>query len=455
VDLKRDIYGDLLDWKKRNTGKVLELRGARQVGKTYILDRFARENYKNYVYINMLQTSGETFLRCLEKATAWEPGDEPIERPLHNAFRLMKKDFLDDQSTVVIIDEIQESARVYSLIREFAREFDCHFIVTGSYLGKTVGRDYFLPAGDLDVLTLYTLTFEEFLDAFGKRGVFDQVDLLGASPHEAYDELKQYYEIYCDIGGYPAVVTKYLETRDIRRCREELSGIIQIFIEESQRYFSDVLEMNLFEQVMPAIAQSMVKEKKGSDDLVTELSGIIFKEESSRVTKKSINHVMAWLYRSHIIGFCGKAIDCNPIAVSMNSRFYFLDVGVCRYFMDMAGADLATIRGIVNENFVYIDLLKRTKNMEIAGSAPMFGIYKEGEIDFLVNSRLNYKNYGVEVKAGRSEAKTARILLEDKKVEAVYLLKGDTYGGTTEDNRMVTVPIYLISRVKFEVIVHR
>lgn len=450
MDLKRDIYKNLVEWKKRDTGKVLELRGARQVGKTYILDRFAKDNYKNYIYINMLQTSGEIFLRCLEKATVWEPGEEPVEQPLHNAFRLMKKDFSDDKTTIVVIDEIQESARAYSLIREFAREFDCHFIVTGSYLGKTVERDYFLPAGDLDVLTLYTLTFEEFLDAFGKRELFNRVDLLGASPHAEYDELKRYYEIYCDIGGYPTVVKRYLETRDIRSCKEELLWVIQTFIEESQRYFADVLEMNLFEQVMPAIAQSMVKEKKGSDDLVTELSKIIFKGESSRITKKSINHVMAWLFRSHIIGFCGKAIDCNPITVSMNSRFYFLDVGVCRYFMDMAGADLATIRGIVNENFVYIDFLKRTRNMDIAGAAPMFGVYKEGEIDFFINSRLNYKNYGVEVKAGRSEAKTARMLLEDRKVEAIYLLKGDTYGGITEDKKIVTVPIYLVSRVSFE-----
>ena len=78
----------------------------------------------------------------------------------------------------------------------------------------------------------------------------------------------------------------------------------------------------------------------------------------------------------------------------------------------------------------------------------MFGTYKEGEIDFLVNNRQNYKNYGVEVKAGRAVGRTAQQLLKDGKVEAVYLLKGDTYGGITE--RMVTVSIYLVSRVSFD-----
>jgi hypothetical protein len=311
-----------------------------------------------------------------------------------------------------------------------------------------LSKEYFKPVGDLDILTLYTLTFEEFLDAFGKCDIYETVDLYGSSDHEVYDELKKYYEIYCQIGGYPAVVKKYVETGDAEVSVKELYKVIQIFAEESQAYFDNVLDMNLFEQLFPAIAHTMIREKKGSDDLITELSKIMYKQESNRVTKKSINNAAAWLYRSHIIDYCGKANDCNPVNVSMNSRFYFLDVGVCRYFLDMAGADIATLRGIVNENFVYLELLKRVKALEISGTAPMFGTYKEGEIDFIVNSRKNYKTYGVEVKAGKSIGRTAQQLLKDDKVEAVYFLKGDTYGGVGE--RTITVPIYLASRVKFD-----
>ena len=74
MELQRDIYKKLLNWKKRNNGKVLELKGARQTGKTFILDKFARENYNTYLYINMVQTSGAEFLECLDAATAWKPG---------------------------------------------------------------------------------------------------------------------------------------------------------------------------------------------------------------------------------------------------------------------------------------------------------------------------------------------------------------------------------------------
>lgn len=78
----------------------------------------------------------------------------------------------------------------------------------------------------------------------------------------------------------------------------------------------------------------------------------------------------------------------------------------------------------------------------------MFGTYKEGKIDFLINSRENYKNYGVEVKARKTEAKTVKQLLKDKKVEAVYFLKGDTYGDMAD--RKITAPIYLVGRVQFD-----
>ena len=201
MELKRDIYEKLLDWKKRDSHKVLELRGARQVGKTYILNKFAQENYKTFLYINMVQTTGAEFLACLEKATAWVPGMLRKEQPLHDAMRLFDERFQDTKDTIVVIDEIQDSAKVYSLIRQFAREFSCDFIITGSYLGKTLSREYFQPVGDLDIMILDTLTFEEFLDAEGKRDLYNSVDLYGKSSHEAYDELKRYYDLYCQIGG--------------------------------------------------------------------------------------------------------------------------------------------------------------------------------------------------------------------------------------------------------------
>lgn len=450
MELKRDIYKELIKWKARNSGKVLELKGARQTGKTFILDKFARENYKRYFYINMAQSTGEDFLACLSQATAWTPGEPRIQKPLHRALQLFDPTFTDDIDTIVVVDEIQESAKVFSLIRQFSREFTCHFVVTGSYLGKTLQKGYFLPAGDTEDLIMETLSFEEFLEALGKRELYETIDLYGSGDHADYDELKMYYDRYCEIGGYPAVVTRYLETGDVAECREVLSQVIRIFVEESSHYFGSILEMNLFEQLFPAIAQLSVREKKGCDNLVKELSEIIYKEDSNKMTKTSVNHATAWLYRSDIIGFCGKAVECNPADTRADVRFYFRDLGVARYFLKAGGVTGAAVSGYMSENFVYLDLLKRARRMEISGLSPMFGTYKTGEIDFLVNNTQNEKIYGVEVKAGKAVGKTAQMLLNEGRVEAVYFLKGDTYGGVVE--RMITVPIYLVGRVRFEFI---
>ncbi|WP_461867765.1 ATP-binding protein [Faecalimonas sp.] len=449
LELKRDIYEKLIEWKKEDTGKVLELNGARQVGKTFILDKFARENYKKYFYINMVETSGKEFLECYHVATKWKPGEKRIEKPLHKTFSLFDESFVDDKDTIVVIDEIQESAEVYSMIRQFAREFSCHFVVTGSYLGKTLSKEYFLPAGDIDTLVLDTLSYEEFLGTVGMRVVYDHLDLYGQGKLEEYEELKKWYDIYIQIGGYPAVVKCYLETKDMEKCKEELVNIIHIFVSESERYFNDVLEMNLFEQLFPSIAQSMIKESKGSSDLVSELSKVIFKEESDRVTKKSVHQAIAWLYRSHIIGYCDKVNECNIIEVSYRSRFYFCDIGVARYFLRMAGADRATIEGIINENFVYFYLERLVREQKLAGISPAFGVYKGGEIDFFMRSLKNYKDCAIEVKPGKNIGKTANMILKDGKADYLYLLKGDTHGGIV-DKKKYTVPIYLTGKIAFD-----
>jgi len=164
MELERMIYRDLLAWKIEKTGRVLELQGARQVGKTYILKKFAKENFEHFHYINMAEESGKDFLDCLEQAASWTPGTpRPEYQILKEAFRLYNQDFSDGEDTVIVIDEIQESARVYNQIRTLAREFDSYVIVTGSYLGKALQKEFFLPAGDTDKLQMGTLSFEELV----------------------------------------------------------------------------------------------------------------------------------------------------------------------------------------------------------------------------------------------------------------------------------------------------
>ncbi|WP_370819067.1 ATP-binding protein [Roseburia intestinalis] len=451
MELRRNIYKKLLAWKKENTGRVLELQGARQVGKTYILKKFGKENFSKMVYINMAENTGKNFLRCVSIAMEWEPGKPMEETPIRKALELYDETFKDNKDTVVIIDEIQESAEIYNQIRTLAREFQAYVIVTGSYLGRTMELDFFLPAGDMDHMVMESMTFDEFLDVFDEWELYEKIDLYGKGRTEDYKKLMEYYEIYQKIGGYPAVVACYAEYRDLNKCMGLISDLINVFADESKRYFEDIIDINMFQKLFNAIALLMMQEKQGIRDLTAELSKIAYQEESGRTTKKMINHAISWLQESHIIGYASKAVDCDYKQIKDNSRYYFLDLGIAYYFLSRTGAPYDVIKGLLAENFVYLVLRRRIENThEIAGLVPWFASYEKikGELDFYVRSLVDYKNYGIEVKSTDASAKTARKLLEDGKLDYLYLLKGETMGGIA-DGRIFTVPLCLADRIEF------
>lgn len=449
MEFKRDIYKRLMKWKQADTGKVLQVSGARQVGKTYILKKFAYENFKHIIYINMAEPSGEQFLQCMDKVNEWEPGMPREEKPIHKTLELFDRKFKDTKDTIIIIDEIQESHRVFNLIRILAREFDCYVIVTGSYLGRLLAKEFFLPAGDFEDLTMETLTFAEFTEVFGIRDLYISVDLFGSSNPDEYKKLKECFDLYQRIGGYPSVVNIYLEHKSFELCDAELRRLMEIFTNESKRYFDDVMETNTFEKLFHGIAATLIREKQGISDLVEDLSKIVYKQESGRFTKRMINHAIGWLQASHIIAYASKSIDCDYLNIKENARFYFLDIGIAHFFIARAGADEAIIKGILAENFVYLALLRHISN-DIAGNAPWFAFYEKtkGELDFYVRSLTDYKNYGIEVKAGSNSGNTATRLLADGRIDYIYYLKGDTYGGVV--GKIFTVPIYLADRISFD-----
>lgn len=453
MEIKRSIYKKLLAWKQERTGRVLELQGARQTGKTFILKKFAKENFSRSYYINMAENSGTDFLACMEEAAHWEPGmPRPKVAPLREAFRLFEPEFTDSRDTIIVIDEIQESAKVYNQIRTLSREFESYVIVTGSYLGKALQREFFLPAGDTDRLLMETLSFEEFLDAVGEGELYRKADLFGGSDPYVYEKLKGYFDIYQQIGGYPAVVVSYVQYHNILKCEEMIESLVDIFTNESIRYFTEIADVNIFPKLFQAVAVLMLREKQGVRELTSELSRIIYQEDSGRTTKRMVNQAVSWLQESHVIGYAAKSTDCDHLKLKENCRYYFLDLGVARHFLRMTGENPEQVKGLLAENYVYICLRRRLQgSREIAGATPWFALYQntKGELDFYVRSLLDYKNYGIEVKSTDAEAKTAKRLLADGRLDYLYLLKGDTFGGKNEEKKIYTVPLCLADRISF------
>ena len=205
-DLERKAYGRLKEWKKSASRSTLEISGARQVGKTYLVNKFADAEYRQKIYINLLEFSGELFLEKYHELRRQISGGYQCENPVLELIRQYEPDFRDSKDTIVIIDEIQESAEIYNRIREFTRNLESDFIVTGSYLGRILDKGFKYSAGDLDSLEIHTLDFEEFLTALDKHDLYENMDLCGGSDAAVYQELQKLYEDYCKVGGYPGVV---------------------------------------------------------------------------------------------------------------------------------------------------------------------------------------------------------------------------------------------------------
>lgn len=451
IELERTAYKKLLEWKKNAGRSTLEVSGARQVGKTYLVNKFADKEYKQKIYINLLELSGELFLNQYEKLWSEMTQGKRFENPVYELIRRYEPSFTDSPDTVVIIDEIQESAEIYNRVREFTRQLSSDFIITGSYLGRVLNKEFKYSAGDLDSIEIQTLSFEEFLRAMGKWELYDQLDIYGGSGETVYKELEELYQIYCTIGGYPAVVLAYLEQKNIEQCQAVLEKIIHLFANESRRYFEDILEYDTYENIFTSVARILVKEKKGldADSFSEELQSIVIKEYSSNLSKAEVNRAIDWLHSAGIIGFAGKLTGCDILSYKAKSRAFFMDLGLTTYFLTQTGCASGDIQGVVNENFVFLDLRRRISfPREIALETPAFATWGNYEIDFYVKSIKGQHTYAVEVKSGKNSSRTMDEVLEKKKADYILYTKGKTHGGVKD--HIYTIPIYGLAKFRFE-----
>lgn len=339
IDLKRDAYEKLAEWKENHNNKVLLVEGARQVGKTYLVKKFARENYKDVIYINLLAESGQDLIEIYERIREERLSgniDRKKTNSLNEMFRRYSKYFRDDKECVIIIDEIQESYKIYNMIRQFAREFKAHFIMTGSYLGRVVmQKEFWSPMGDVDFLEIKPLTFTEFIRGSGLKEKYDALDFYGSSSKDDYDTIYEKYEDYIVVGGYPEIVCRYLNSR-----KENLDDMfkknLRIFCEESARYFDgDILNARMFEDCINAIMESLTSSKKGlnSSSYGEELQSIITKHYLSNITKENTNRTLQWFYTSKFIKDCDKLIDYDFTNIKKRQRYFLSDIGMANYII--------------------------------------------------------------------------------------------------------------------------
>ena len=222
---KRKILEKLATWKQDSKHKPLILRGARQVGKTTVVNEFGKE-FDNYLYFN------------LEKKESIKLFEMDI--PLNNLIQMLFASMGKEQkkgSTLIFIDEIQNSPRTIALLRYFYEQRpDLYVIAAGSLLENLVDIKVSFPVGRVQYLALRPCSFYEFLGAIGKKDLLTILMQKAEYTEVFHDQLMFQFNQYAIIGGMPEAVQKYAESQDIVILDDIYETLVQSYKDDSEKY---------------------------------------------------------------------------------------------------------------------------------------------------------------------------------------------------------------------------
>jgi len=218
----------LLDWKNAKDRKPLIIRGARQVGKTWLMKEFGKTNYERYAYINFDNN---------ERMESLFRGNLDIERII-TALQIETSVKIEAPNTLIIFDEVQEVPRALTSLKYFCENApQYHIIAAGSLLGVALHPGTSFPVGKVEFLDLYPLDFLEFLNAVGHDDLVKLLQsqdfgLITSFKGKYIDLLKQYYYI----GGMPAVVASFIETSDYGKVRQLQKEILIAYEQDFSKH---------------------------------------------------------------------------------------------------------------------------------------------------------------------------------------------------------------------------
>lgn len=251
--MKRLIYNDLKKWKESKDRKPLMLLGARQVGKTWIMKHFGENEYKNVAYVNC-----DADPRMQEVFSI----DYDIDRILLTLQAITGIN-IEKGETLIIFDEIRETARgLHSLKYFYENAPEYHVMVAGSLLGVTLGRGESFPVGKVDMLQMYPMTFEEFVEATsGPRWAeilwSKDWSLMEAMQTKFIELLRQYYYV----GGMPEVVAAYVKNKDLAEVRTLQTAILNAYRNDISKHTNATESMRIG-LVLSSLPSQLAKENK-------------------------------------------------------------------------------------------------------------------------------------------------------------------------------------------------
>ena len=250
--MKRDAIKYLYEWKSRANHKPMIVRGARQVGKTWLMRAFAEEAYDRYVYVNF--EDNELIRNVFER-------DFDIERIIL-ALQVATGEVID-KDTLLIFDEIQEAPKGLTALKYFYEKApEYSILAAGSLLGISMHEAVSFPVGKVEFMDLYPLSFREFLNALGQSQL---VMVLEKEDWELmslfHNKLVEYLKIYYFVGGMPGVVMEYLDTKDFNRVRVVQQEILNAYDNDFSKHAPNK-EVPRLRMVWRSVLAQLAKENK-------------------------------------------------------------------------------------------------------------------------------------------------------------------------------------------------
>lgn len=432
--LKRDIYTNLLEWKDEEGRKPLLLRGARQTGKTYIVEQFGKNEFENIVVLNL-----EKDTECEKMFSNLDPKIvvEKIE------FYTLQK--VIPGKTLLFIDEIQYIPRAILALRYFYEEMpELHVIGAGSLLEFALIKSKIsVPVGRIQYLYLYPLSFKEFLFALGHESLYDHlygketVKVDEMIHNMLIDLVRKYYLL----GGMPKVVDEYITSGQVSKCQAIQRSILDTYTDDFGKYGSDNLHgclKTVFLSVPSMIGRKYVYSKVDPDVKAAKLKEAV----DMLVTAGVITKVKR------------TSASAIPLEAGVKNKYFkllFLDIGLLHaisglYKDTLMISDMNAIyMGAVSEQFVGQELLAYNDPFHRTG---LYYWLRESrnssaEIDYLIQRGGNV--YPIEVKSGSvGRMKSMAIFMEQFKSEKGYKVSQAPYS----EGRITEIPFYLISKLR-------
>lgn len=427
MKLKRFILEDLIKWKESKYRKPLILRGARQIGKTYILKQFGKENYEGVAYFN--------FDHDKDLYNIFDNTKDP-KRILEQLVFIYGKAILPGK-TLIIFDEVQECPNALNSLKYFEEEAnEYHVVCAGSLLGIRLSHTSF-PVGKVDFINMYPMTFSEFLIADGCENLVEymkSIKTIESIPDIFFKQLEEKLKAYFIIGGMPEAVKMWCYEKDVELVNNVQENILKAYESDFSKHTQNS-EANKISLIWNSIPSQLAKENKKF------LYQTIKEGARAREYENSLN----WLNDANLIykiynvkkpEFPLKAY--NDLAAF---KIYMNDVGLLRKMSNLDSRIVVEgdrlfkeFKGAFTENYV-LNMLN-----VIFDNIPNYFDFDRHEIDFIIQ----YKNkiIPIEVKSNKSVNNISMTRYNERFNNEISIRF--SMNNLSKDGKILNIPLFLI-----------